>query len=104
MDLFKMAKQMKDLQGEMKKTRAALAAQFVVWESSRGAVKVELSGAMEVKKVTINPQFLEKLDVPQLEKWMEEAMAKALEKAQKLAASQVSRLTGGLGGGLNPFA
>ena len=104
MDLFKMAKQMKDLQGEMKKTRAALAGQSVVGESSRGAVHVELSGTMEVKQVTLDPQILEKPDAAQLEKWIAEALAQALEKAQKLAASQVSRLTGGLGGGLNPFA
>jgi nucleoid-associated protein EbfC len=100
MDLLKMAKQMKDLQGEMKKTRAALAALSVVGESARGAVKVELTGTMEVKHVTVDPQALEKPDAAQLEKWIAEALAKALEKAQKLAAAQMGRLTGGL----NPFA
>jgi DNA-binding YbaB/EbfC family protein len=103
MDLFKMAKQMKDMQGEMKKMRAALAAQSVVGEGGRGALKVELTGTMEVKKITLDPKTLEKPNVEQLEKMMEEAFAKALEKAQKLAASQLGKITGGMGG-LNPFA
>ncbi len=103
MDLFKMAKQMKEMQGEMKKIRAALAEQSVIGEAGRGALQVEVTGTMEVKKVTLDPKVLEKPNAQQLEKLMEEAFGKALEKAQKLAASQVGRLTGGLGG-LNPFA
>jgi len=100
MNPFEMMKQMKNMQGEMKKMRAELAAQSVTGQSSRGAVTVELTGAMQVKKVKIDPRFLEKLDIDQLEKWIAEAVNQSVEKAQKLASSQVSRLTGGM----NPFA
>ena len=100
MNPFEMMKQMKNMQSEMKKMRSELEAQVVTGQSSRGAVVVELTGAMQVKQIKLDPRFLEKLDVAQLEKWISEAMNSALEKAQKLAASQVSRLTGGM----NPFA
>ena len=103
MDLFKMAKQMHDLQGEMKKAKAALSAQSVVGEGGRGAVKVELTGAMEIKKVTVDPKVLEKPNAEQLEKMIFESVSQALERAQKLAASQLGHLTKGLGG-LNPLS
>lgn len=101
MNPFEMMKQMRNMQGEMKKMRAELAAVNVTGQSSRGAVTVEMTGAMQVKQVKLDPRFMEKADTAQLEKWIAEAVSQAVEKAQKVAASQVSRLTGGA---LNPFA
>jgi nucleoid-associated protein EbfC len=99
MNPFEMMKQMKNMQSEMKKIKTELAAQTVVGQSSRGAVTVELNGAMQVKQVKIDPRVLERPDAAQLEKWIAEGITQALEKAQKLAAAQMTRMTGGI----NPF-
>jgi DNA-binding YbaB/EbfC family protein len=97
MNLMDMAKQVKNLQ----KARAALTAQLVTGTGGRGAVTVEMNGAMQVKSVKIDPQMPEK-DRAHLEKWVAEAFNDALGKVQKVMASQLSQL-GNLGG-MNPFA
>jgi nucleoid-associated protein EbfC len=96
MNPFEMMQKMKNMQSEMKKIQAELAAETVIGKSSRGAVTVELNGAMQVKRVSIDPRFLEQPEAAQLEKWVAESVAQALEKAQKLAASRMTRMTGGI--------
>ncbi|MCD4812890.1 YbaB/EbfC family nucleoid-associated protein [bacterium] len=101
MSFLDMAKQLKNMQGEMKKARTVLAAQTVIGKAGREDVVIELSGAMEVKNVKIKPDLIEKNDVSQLEKLVKEAMADSIHRAQKLASSQIGSMTGL--GGKNPF-
>ncbi len=103
MNMFNMAKKMKDMQGQMKQAKAALAAQTVIGQGGREAVVIEMNAAMDIKKVTIDEKLLEKPDKAQLEKVVKEAIEDGLRRAQKAAASQMSRITGGLGG-MNPFS
>lgn len=102
MNMLNMAKKLKDMQGQMKQAKAALAAQTVIGQAGQGAVVIEMNGAMDVKKVTIDEKLIEKQDKAQIEKLVKDAMSDAIKRAQKVAASQMSRITGGLGG-MNPF-
>ncbi len=102
MNMFNMAKKLKDMQGQMKQAKAALAAQTVIGKGGREAVIIEMNAAMDVKNVSIDQKMLEKPDKAQLEKLVKEAIEDALRRAQKTAASQMSKITGGLGG-MNPF-
>jgi DNA-binding YbaB/EbfC family protein len=102
MNMLNMAKKLKDMQGQMKQAKAALAAQTVTGQAGRNAVVIEMNGVMEVKQVTIDAQLLEKQDKPQLEKLVQEALNDALKRVQKVAAAQMGRITGGLGG-MSPF-
>jgi nucleoid-associated protein EbfC len=95
MNPFDLAKQMKTLQAEMKKAREELAAQSVTGTAANGGVTVELTGSMLVKRVTIAPALREGRDGARLEQYVAEALNSALHRAQKLAASQLSRLTHG---------
>lgn len=102
MNMLNMAKKFKDMQGQMKQAKVALAAQTVTGQAGRNAVTVEMNGLMDVKNVVIDQALVEKQDKAQLEKLVKEAMADALKRAQKVAANHMGRITGGLGG-MNPF-
>lgn len=102
MNMLNMAKKLKDMQGQMKQAKVVLAAQTVIGQAGRDAVVIEMNGALDVKKVTIDEQLIVKQDKAQIEKLVKDAMSDAIKRAQKVAASQMSRITGGLGG-MNPF-
>lgn len=95
MNPFELAKQMKSLQAEMKKAREDLASQVVTGTAANGGVAIELTGAMQVKRVRIDPALREGREAARLEQYLAEALTAALNRAQKLAASQLSRLTPG---------
>jgi len=102
MNMLNMAKKFKDMQSQMKQAKVALAAHTVTGQAGRNAVVVEMNGVMDVQKVTIDQQLIEKQDKDQLEKFVKEAMADALKRAQKAAANHMSKITGGMGG-MNPL-
>ncbi len=97
MDAFKLAKQMKDLQAGMKQAQAELAAASVTGTAGRGSVRVEMTGALRLKTVTIAPELF--TDRPcRVEEFVAEAVNDALARAQKLATDRMRRFTGGLPG------
>lgn len=96
MNPFDLAKQMRSLQAEMKKAREELATQSVTGSAANGGVTIELTGAMQVKRVHIDPALREGREAARLEQYLTEALTAALNRAQKLAASHLSRLTPGL--------
>jgi nucleoid-associated protein EbfC len=96
MNPFELAKQMKTLQAEMKKAREELASQSVTGSAANGAVTIELSGSMQVRRVRIDPALREGREAARLEQYVAEALTAALGRAQKLAAAQLSRLTPGM--------
>ena len=90
MDQAKALMQAKKLQGELKKL-------IIVGEAGDGAVTVEVTGEQKVKKITINPDFVDLDDIGQLEKWIEDAIKAAMQESQKIAAEKVQPLLGSLG-------
>ena len=65
-----------------------------------GAVKVTVTGAKKVLKVSIDEEVVDPDDVEMLEDLIVAAMNEALEKADAESASSMSKLTGGMGGGI----
>jgi DNA-binding YbaB/EbfC family protein len=90
MDQAKALMQAKKLQGELKKL-------IIVGEAGDGAVKVEVTGEQKVKKININPEYVDLDDIGQLEKWIEDAIKAAMQESQKIAAEKVQPLLGSLG-------
>lgn len=101
MSFMNMAKQLKNMQSEMKKAKIMLSAQSVTGKSGAGAVMVEMNGAMDIKQVTIDPKAIEKQDAKYLEKMVAEAFSDALRRVQKMAGAQLGSITGMAG--KNPF-
>ena len=82
---------------KLKKAQKELAKEIIEVEAGDGAVIVQVSGELKLKKVTINPDLIDLEDIGELERWVEIAIRDALAKAQEVAAEKMKPLMGGLG-------
>ena len=85
-----MLMKVKKIQGELQKMTIAA-------EKGDGAVKVEMSGEQKLKKITIDPDYVDLEDIGQLEGWLEEAVREAVSESQKVAAEKMQPMMGVLG-------
>ena len=65
-----------------------------------GAVEVTVSGKREVIKVKLDQEVVDPDDVEMLEDLIVAATNEALRKVEEASASAMSKLPGGLGGGM----
>jgi len=89
-DQMKMLNQLRKAQNELKK-------EIVEVEAGDGAVVVQITGEIKIKKVTIDPARVDTNDIAELEHWIEIAVRDGLTKAQEIAAEKMKPLMGGLG-------
>jgi DNA-binding YbaB/EbfC family protein len=89
-DQMKMLNQLRKAQNELKK-------EIVEVEAGDGAVVVQITGEIKIKKVTIDPDRVDVSDIAELEHWIEIAVRDGLTKAQEIAAEKMKPLMGGLG-------
>lgn len=90
MDQAKMLMQARKLQKELQR-------EIIAVEVGDGAVKVEITGEQKIKKIHIDPQYVDLDDIGQLEMWLEEAVKEAIVQSQKLAAEKMQPMMGMLG-------
>lgn len=89
-DQIKMINQLRKAQNELKK-------EIVEVEAGDGAVVVQITGELKIKKININPEQVDLEDIAELERWLEIALRDGLAKAQEIAATKMKPLMGGLG-------
>ena len=89
-DQAKMLLKVKKLQKELQK-------EVIVVEKGDGAAKVEITGEQKIKKIHIDPEFVDLDDIGQLERWVEDAVKEAIQTSQKLAAEKMQPMMGALG-------
>jgi DNA-binding YbaB/EbfC family protein len=89
-DQVKMLNQLRKAQNELKK-------EVVEVEAGDGAVVVQITGEIKIKKITIDPERVDVDDIGELEHWIEIAVRDGLVKAQEIAAEKMKPLMGGLG-------
>jgi DNA-binding YbaB/EbfC family protein len=89
-DQAKLVMRARKLQKELQK-------EIIIVEAGEGAVKVEITGEQKIKKIYIDPEFVDLDDIGQLEMWTEEAVKEAINQSQKLAAEKMQPLMGALG-------
>ncbi len=89
-DQAKMIMQARKLQKELQKT-------VIECEAGDGAVKVEITGEQKLKKIHIDPEYVDLADIGQLERWVEDAVKEAIQQSQKLAAEKMQPMMGALG-------
>lgn len=89
-DQAKMLMRVKKLQKELQK-------QIITVEAGDGAVKVEITGEQKIKKIHIDPEYVDLNDIGQLERWVEDAVKDAISQSQKLAAEKMQPMMGALG-------
>lgn len=89
-DQAKMLMRVKKIQGELQKM-------IITVEKGDGAVRVEISGEQKLKKVHIDPDYIDLDDIGQLERWVEEAVREAIAESQRVAAEKMQPMMGALG-------
>lgn len=89
-DQAKMLLQMKKLQKELQKMTIEV-------EKGDGAVRVEITGEQKIKKLHIDPEYVDLDDIGQLERWIEDAVKDAIAESQKIAAEKMQPYMGMLG-------
>ena len=89
-DQAKMLMKVRKLQKELQKM-------IIEVSAGDGAVKVEITGEQKIKKIHIDPEYVDLDDIGQLENWVEEAVKEAINKSQKVAAEKMQPMLGNLG-------
>jgi DNA-binding YbaB/EbfC family protein len=89
-DQVKMINKLRKAQNELKK-------EIIEVEAGNGAVVIQVTGELKIKKVNIDPDKIDLDDIEQLEHWIEIAMRDGMAKAQEVAAEKMKPLMGGLG-------
>ena len=90
LDQAKLVMRARKLQKELQK-------EVIVVETGEGAVRVEITGEQKIKKIHIDPEYVDLDDIGQLEGWVEEAVKEAITKSQQLAAEKMRPMMGALG-------
>lgn len=89
-DQAKMLLKAKKLQKELKNS-------LITIEKGDGAVKVEITGEQKIKKIKIDPEYVDLNDIVELERWLEDAVREAIQESQKLAQEKMQPMMGMLG-------
>ncbi len=89
-DQAKMLMKVKKIQKELQK-------QVITVEKGDGAVSVEITGEQKIKKIHIDPEYVDLSDIGQLERWVEDAVKEAIQASQKVAAEKMQPMMGALG-------
>jgi len=89
-DQVKMLNKLRKAQSDLKK-------EIIEVEAGDGAVVVQITGELKMKKISIDPAHVDLDDIAELEHWIEIAVRDGLAKAQEVAAEKMKPLMGGLG-------
>jgi DNA-binding YbaB/EbfC family protein len=89
-DQAKMLMRVKKIQKELEK-------QVISVEKGDGAVRVEITGEQKIKKIHIDPEYVDLDDIGQLERWVEDAVKEAIQESQRIAAEKMQPMMGALG-------
>ena len=82
----------------LRKAQKDLKNEIVEVEAGDGAVVVQITGEIKVKKVSIDPSRIDLDDISELERWIENCFRDGYAKAQEIATDKMKPLMGQLGG------
>ena len=89
-DQMKMINQLRKAQKDLKN-------EIVEVEAGDGAVVIQITGELKIKKVELDPEKIDLDDIHELERWIENAMRDGYAKAQEIATDKMKPLMGSLG-------
>lgn len=92
MDMNKILKQAQEMQNQMMQAQESLKDEEVEASAGGGMVKVKISGDLEIREVTINPDAVDPEDVDMLSDMVQAAVNEAIRSAQQLAESKMPQM------------
>ncbi|MBK9292831.1 MAG: YbaB/EbfC family nucleoid-associated protein [Oligoflexia bacterium] len=87
-------KQAQQMQNKMAKTQEALKEMTIDVSSGGGAIKITMTGAQEIQKITIEKDVASDIDM--LEDLVLTAVNEAVKKSKAMAEEEMNKVTGGL--------
>jgi DNA-binding YbaB/EbfC family protein len=97
-NMNQMMQQVQKMQAEMMKAQEELKNEVVDASAGGGMVTVKVTGDLEIREITIDPEAVDPEDVEMLQDMVLAATNEALRSAQELAANRMNAAAGGLGG------
>ncbi len=91
-------KQAQKMQKDMEKLQAELQEKEVETTAGGGAIKVVANGKKEIKEIIIDRDVVDPDDVEMLQDLVLAAVNEALRMADEMVSSEMSKITGGMGG------
>lgn len=99
-NMANLMKQAQKMQRQMEEQAKELETKEFTATAGGGAVEVTVSGAKKLLKLKLNEEVVDPDDVEMLEDLVVAAVNEAFEKVDAESASSMSKLTGGMGGGM----
>ena len=99
-NMANLMKQAQKMQRQMEEQAKELEAKEFTAAAGGGAVEVTVSGTKKLLKVKLDEEVVDPEDVEMLEDLIFAAMNEALEMVEEATSSSMSKLTGGMGGGM----
>ena len=93
-------KQAQRMQRQMEESQKELEAKEFTAAAGGGAVEVTVTGKKEVTKVKLSQEVVDPDDIEMLEDLIVAAVNEALRKVEEESGAAMSKLTGGMGGGI----
>jgi DNA-binding YbaB/EbfC family protein len=97
MNIQKMLKQVQDMQGQMQKSQAELAAKSFEASVAGGRVTVAVNGQGDITAVKIAKEVVDPEDVDMLQDLVLSAIQQAQKQVKDAQAAIMGKLTGGMG-------
>jgi DNA-binding YbaB/EbfC family protein len=97
-NMQQMLKQVQKMQADMMAAQEQLKDEVVEASAGGGMVTVKVSGDLNVKAISIDPEAVDPEDVELLQDMVLAAVNEGLRAAQELASKKLGGITGGLGG------
>ena len=95
-NMQQMMKQVQKMQADMAAAQEALKTEELDVTAGGGMVTVKITGGLEVKSVTIDPDAIDPEDAELLQDTVTAAVNEAIRQAQEMAEKRMSGLTGGM--------
>ena len=93
-------KQAQRMQRQMEEAQKELEEQEITAAAGGGAVEVTVSGKREITKIKLSEEVVDPDDIEMLEDLIMAATNEALRKVDEASQQSMSKITGGLGGGM----
>lgn len=97
MNIQKMMKQVQEMQAQMQKSQAALGTKTFEASAASGKVTVTANGHGDIQSIKIAKEIVDPEDVDMLQDLVLAAVQQVQAKVKENQASEVSKMTGGMG-------
>lgn len=91
-----MMKQVQKMQQDMAAAQEKLKTEEIEVTAGGGMVTVKITGALEIRGITIDPEAIDPEDAELLQDMVTAAVNEAIRESQALAEKRMSGLTGGM--------